>query len=60
MKHDARVFDMQMQMQMFDLRLKKIFGWKAGGVLSGVSLGIKIHSPNPNGRHLLAFDFMNI
>ena len=25
----------------------------------GVSLGIKIHPPDPNGRHLLAFDGMN-
>ena len=30
-----------------------------GGVLSGVSLGIKIHPPDPNSRHLLAFDCMN-
>ena len=32
---------------------------KPGGVLSGVSLGIKIHPPDPNSRHLLAFDYMN-
>ena len=38
MKHEARVFDMQMQMQVFDLDEKKKFHlwWKAaGGVLSG-------------------------
>ena len=29
---------------------------KPGGVSSGVSLGIKIHPPEPNGGHLLAFD----
>ena len=28
-------------------------------VLSGVSLGIKIHPPDPNSRHFLAFDCMN-
>ena len=28
-------------------------------VLSGASLGIKIHPPDPNSRHLLAFDCMN-
>ena len=33
--------------------------WKPGGVLSGVSLGIKIHPPDPNGRQLLAFDCMS-
>ena len=62
MKHEARVFDMQMQMQVFDLDEKKKFHlwWKAaGGVLSGFSLGVRIHSPEPNGRHLLAFDCMN-
>ena len=32
---------------------------KLGGVLSGVSLGIKIHPPDPNSSHLLAFDCMN-
>ena len=32
---------------------------KPGGVLSGVLLGIKIHPPEPNSRHLLAFDYMN-
>ena len=30
-----------------------------GGVLSSVSLDIKIYPPDPNGRHLLAFDCMN-
>ena len=30
--------------------------WKPGDVLSGVSLSIKIHPPDPNGCHLLAFD----
>ena len=40
-------------MQLFYLR------WKPGGVLSGVSLGIKINPPDPNGRHLLALDSMN-
>ena len=44
---------MQMQMQVFHLRRK------AGGVLSGVSLGIKIHPPDSNGRHLSAFDYIN-
>ena len=48
-------------MQVFDLRWKTLFHirWKPGGVLSGVSLGIKIHPRNPNGRHLLAFDCMS-
>ena len=36
-------------MQVFELR------WKPYGVLSG----IKIHPPNPTGRYLLAFDYMN-
>ena len=31
--------------------------WKPGDVLSGVSLSIKIHPPDPNGCHLLAFDW---
>ena len=51
MKHEAWVFDMQMQMQVFDLKWKKSLGWKASVVLFGVSLGIKIHLPEPNGRH---------
>ena len=29
---------------------------KPGCVLSVVLLGIRIHPPDPNGRHLLAFD----
>ena len=37
---------------MFHLR------WKPGGVLPGVSLDIKIHPPDPNNCHLLAFDCM--
>ena len=49
-------------MQVFDLtEMKNMFHprWKPSGVLSGVSLGIKIHPPDPNGHHLLASDFMN-
>ena len=37
-------------MQVLDLR------WKQHCVLSGVLLDITIHAPDPNGRHLLAFD----
>ena len=35
-------------MQVFDFR------WKPGGVFLGVSLGIDICPPDPNGCHLLA------
>ena len=42
-------------MQVFDLKW-----WKTDAVLSGVSLGIKIHPSDPNGRKLLAFDCMSI
>ena len=38
---------------MFQIKRKRV------GVLSGVSLGIKIYPPDPNGRHLLAFDRMS-
>ena len=38
---------------MFHLRRKL-----GAGVLSGVSLDIKIHPPEPNGCHLLALDCM--
>jgi len=37
------------KMQVFHLR----------GKPDGVSMGIKIHPPDLNGRHLLAIDFMN-
>ena len=43
-------------MQAFDLRWKTSF---ISHEEHGVSLDIKIHPPDPNGRHLLAFDFMN-
>ena len=32
---------------------------KPGGVLSVFSFGIKIYLADPNGHHLLAFDWMN-
>ena len=42
------------KMQVFDL-----IWLQSGAVLSGVSLGIKIHPPDPNGRKLLTFDCTN-
>ena len=44
-------------MQVFDPRWKTSF--ISDVALFGVSLGIKIHPPDPNGRQFLAFDRMN-
>ena len=44
-------------MQVFDPRWKACF--ISDVVLFGVSLGIKIHLPDPNGCQFLAFDRMN-
>ena len=58
MKHEARAFDMSSQTTRNNA-VTCFLWYYIGGVLSGVSLHIKIYPPDPNGRRLSAFDCMN-
>ena len=58
MKREARGFDMSSQITRNNA-MTCFLWYYIGGVLSGVSLHIKIYSPGPNGRHLSAFDCIN-